>query len=99
MGKQMTRIQRQRLECILPLRTEIDDNLEYIWGYPQVIAIIKKVQGYAMLIVLPQSRTNVSLFESDSKVVEARMLCDKCIENWFWSYSTTATSKHRRDMT
>ena len=30
MGKQMTRIQRQRLERILALRTEIDDNLEYM---------------------------------------------------------------------
>ena len=50
-------------------------------GTPETIAIIEKDQGYAMLIVLPQFRTNISLFKSASKVVEASMLCDKYIEN------------------
>ena len=48
-----------------------------------------EVQGYAILIYLPQLRTNVSLFESVIGLVtgklwnflEARMLYDKCIEN------------------
>ena len=48
-----------------------------------------EVQGYTMLIFLPQFRTNVSLFESVICLVprelwnslEARMLFDKCIEN------------------
>ena len=48
-----------------------------------------EVQGYAMLIFLPQFRTNVSLFESGICLgpaelwnsLEARMLYDKCIEN------------------
>ena len=47
------------------------------------------VQGYVMLIFLPQFRTNVNLFESVICLVpgelrnflEARMLYDKCIEN------------------
>ena len=54
----------------------------------QLIAIFE-VQGYAMLIFLPQFRNNVSLFESvicllPAKLwnsLEARMLYDKCIEN------------------
>ena len=48
-----------------------------------------QVQGYAMLIFLPQFRTNVNLSESAICLVpgelwdflEARMLYDKCIEN------------------
>ena len=48
---------------------------------PNQSQLLKQVQGYAMLIVLPQFRTNISLFKSASKVVEASMLCDKCIEN------------------
>ena len=48
-----------------------------------------EVQGYAMLIFSPKSRTNVSLFESVICLVpeklwnflEARLLYDKCIEN------------------
>ena len=46
-----------------------------------------QVQGYAMLIVLPQFRTNVNLSESviclvpGENFLEARMLYDKCIEN------------------
>ena len=51
--------------------------------------LLKKVQGHAMLIFLPQLRTNVSLVESVIRLVpaklwnflEARMLYDKCIEN------------------
>ena len=58
-------------------------------GYPQTIAIIKKVQGHEMLKFLPKCRTNDSLFESAICLVpgklcnflEARMLYDKCIEN------------------
>ena len=48
-----------------------------------------EVRGYAMLIFLPQFRTNVSQFESVICLVpgemwnslEARMLYDKCIGN------------------
>ena len=51
--------------------------------------LLKKVQGHAMLIFLPECRTNVSLFEYVICVVraklwkflEARMLYDKCVEN------------------
>ena len=47
------------------------------------------VQGYAMFIFLPQSKTNVSLFESVAYLVstnvwnflEDGMLYDNCIEN------------------
>ena len=50
--------------------------------------LLKKVLGHAMLIFFPQFRTNVSLFESVSCLVpaklwnylEARVLHDKCIE-------------------
>ena len=48
-----------------------------------------QVQGYAMLLFLPQFRTNVNLSESVICLVpgelwnflEARMLYDKCIDN------------------
>ena len=48
-----------------------------------------QLQGYAMLIFLPQFRTNVNLSEFVICLVpgdlwnflEARMLYDKCIEN------------------
>ena len=56
--------------------------------------LLKKVEGHAMLIFLPQFRTNFSLYESVIRLVpakfwnflEARMLFDKCIENKLWSW-------------
>ena len=55
-----------------------------------------QLQGYAMLICLPQLRTNVIVNLSESVIclvpgelwnfLEARMLYDKCIENQLWSY-------------
>ena len=58
-------------------------------GTPKQCQLLKKFQGHAMLIFLPQFRTNVSLFECvicsvPAKLwnfLEARMLYDKCIEN------------------
>ena len=56
------RIQRQRLERILSLRAEIDDN--FGMGYPQQSQLSKTIQGHALLIFFPYFRNNVSRFES-----------------------------------
>ena len=54
--------------------------------------LLKKVQGHVN--ILPQFRTNVSLYESvifrvPGKLwnfLESKMLYDKCIGNKLWSY-------------
>ena len=85
----MTRIQRQRLEWILASSAKIDDKFGCM-GVPSNNRYwLIQVQGYAMLICLPQFKTNVNLFESVICLVpgelwnflETRMLYDECIEN------------------
>ena len=82
------RIWRQSLEWILALSSKIDDKCGCM-GLPSNNHNYRiEVQGYAMLIILPQFRTNVSQFESVICLVpaklrnflEARMLY-KCFEN------------------
>ena len=61
---QFIRIKKQHLERLLALSTKIDDKLGCM-GVPSNNRNFQiQVQGYAMLIFLPQFRTNVSLFES-----------------------------------
>ena len=80
-GKYMIRIQKQRLEWILALRVKIDDKFGCMGVPSNNHNFWIQVQGYAMLIFLPQFRTNVNLFESviclmPGEFLEARMLYD-----------------------
>ena len=72
----------------MALSAKIDDKFECM-GIPSNNRNFRiQDQCYAMLIFLPQFRTNVSLFESVICLVpgelwnflEARMLYDKCLE-------------------
>ena len=73
----------------MALSTKIDDKFGCMGVPSNKRNFLIQIQGYAMLIFLPQFRTNVSLFESAICLVtgelwnflEARMLYDKCIEN------------------
>ena len=61
-GQIMIRVQRQPLEWILALSAKIDGKFGCM-GVPSNNFRIQ-IQGYAMLIFLPQFRTNVNLFKS-----------------------------------
>ena len=73
----------------MALSAKIDDKFGCIWVPSNNRNFRIKVEGYAMLIFLPQFRTQVSLFESVIYLLlaklwnflEARMLYDECIEN------------------
>ena len=85
----MIRFQRQCLEWILAFSANIDDKFGCMGVPSNNRNFWIQVQAQAMLIFLPQFRTNVNLFESGIclgpgelwNFLEARMLYDKCIEN------------------
>ena len=64
------------------------------WGYPQTISIIEKKFKFILCWYFFLNLELFSLFESVIRLVpaklwnflEVRMLYDKCIENWLWSY-------------